>query len=245
MFSKLTNSIAIADASNYTKGRNGHRICKITPHHVAGKVTGLQCARLFQNPNRNASANYSIGYNGDIVGCVDEENRAWTSNSRNNDYQAITIECSNDEIGGNWHISDKTWNSLVELCVDICTRYNFRLNYTGDASGSLTRHNMFQSTACPGPYLQSRFSELAEIVNKRLDGGIVPVKDYTYTQFVTELQATIGAKVDGIAGPETLSKTPTLSRYKNRTHRAVLPVQKYLHSLGYTEVGNADGIARS
>ena len=49
--------------------------------------------------------------------------------------------------------------------------------------------------------------------------------------------------MDGIAGPETLSKTVTLSRYKNRTHKAVMAVQKRLFTLGYTEVGEADGVA--
>ena len=66
---------------------------------------------------------------------------------------------------------------------------------------------------------------------------------YSHEQFVWELQAAIGAKVDGKAGPETLSKTPTLSRWWNRKHKAVKPVQKWLYALGYTEVGNADGVA--
>ncbi|MBR2937740.1 MAG: peptidoglycan-binding protein [Oscillospiraceae bacterium] len=49
--------------------------------------------------------------------------------------------------------------------------------------------------------------------------------------------------MDGIAGPETLSKTVTLSAYKNYTHAAVEPVQKRLYALGYTQVGDADGVA--
>ena len=68
-------------------------------------------------------------------------------------------------------------------------------------------------------------------------------KGYTYEQFVRELQAAIGAKADGKAGPETLSKTPTLSRWWNRKHNAVKPVQKWLYALGYQEVGEADGVA--
>ena len=36
---------------------------------------------------------------------------------------------------------------------------------------------------------------------------------------------------------------PTLSAVKNRTHRAVKPVQQRLWQLGYTQVGEADGIA--
>jgi peptidoglycan hydrolase-like protein with peptidoglycan-binding domain len=49
--------------------------------------------------------------------------------------------------------------------------------------------------------------------------------------------------VDGIPGPETLGKTPTLSAVKNRYHPAVKPVQQWLDVLGYTQVGPADGIA--
>ena len=173
-FSKLCNSIELASSSNYTQGRKGYGVCKFTPHHMAGKLTGKQCARIFQNAGRQASANYCIGYDGDIVGCVDENNRAWTSSNWKNDCQAITVEVSNDQIGGNWHISDAAWNSLVKLAVDVCRRHNFRLVYDGTPNGSLTRHNMFAATSCPGEYLQSRFQELADTVNKILDGNETP-----------------------------------------------------------------------
>ena len=49
--------------------------------------------------------------------------------------------------------------------------------------------------------------------------------------------------MDGIAGFETLGKTVTLSAKRNISHAAVLPVQKYLYALGYTQVGEADGVA--
>lgn len=70
-----------------------------------------------------------------------------------------------------------------------------------------------------------------------------PAEEYTLTQFIKEIQTACGASVDGIAGSETLSKTVTLSASKNRRHAAVELVQKRLHALGYTEVGEADGIA--
>lgn len=145
--SPLTNEVVLADSSNYTHGRKGYKVCKITPHHMAGVLTGSQCARLFQNASRNASANYCIGVDGDIVLSVPEEYRAWTSSSSSNDCQAITIEVSDSDY--DWHISEKSWNSLVNLCVDICRRYNFKLTYDGTPNGSLTRHNMFANTNCP------------------------------------------------------------------------------------------------
>ena len=65
---------------------------------------------------------------------------------------------------------------------------------------------------------------------------------YTQTQFIKDVQAAIGAKVDGVAGSETLSKTVTVSKTKNNRHAVVKPIQKYLNAQGYP-AGNADGIA--
>lgn len=65
---------------------------------------------------------------------------------------------------------------------------------------------------------------------------------YAKTQFIKDVQAAIGAKVDGIAGSETLSKTITVSKTKNNKHTVVKLLQKYLNSLGY-DCGTVDGIA--
>ena len=171
MHSPLTNKIILADPSNYTQGRQGYKVCKITPHHMAAIWTAERCAQSFQNPNRNASANYCIGYDGTIVCNVDENNRAWTSSNGVNDCQAITIEVANDTGAPTWSVSAAAWKSLVNLCADICKRYGFRLNFNGTPSGSLTMHKMFAATACPGPYLEARMGRLANEVNAILDGG--------------------------------------------------------------------------
>jgi hypothetical protein len=76
---------------------------------------------------------------------------------------------ANDEVGGNWHVSDTALSKLVELCADICRRNGIpKLNFTGDKSGNLTMHKWFAPTACPGPYLASKFPYIAKEVNKRL-----------------------------------------------------------------------------
>lgn len=203
---------------NYTKlspncsSRNGARICKITPHHMAGNLTIEQCAEVFQNSSRQASANYGIGSDGRIGCYVDENDRSWASANYDNDRQAITIEVANDEIGGNWHVSDKALESLINLCVDICKRYNFKLIYDETPNGSLTRHNMFVNTTCPGPYLQSKFPYIAEEVNKRLEGQSTSTpttsttSGYETIKYIqNELNARYNASlnVDGIFGPLT------------------------------------------
>lgn len=144
-------------------------IRKITVHHVAGIVSVETIGNIFAPTSRGASSNYGIGNDGRRGLYVNECDRAWTSGSASNDNQAITIEVSNCEIGGEWKVSDAAFNSLVELCVDICKRNGIeQLNWTGDASGNLTCHYMFQATACPGPYLKSKMPELAQLVNERL-----------------------------------------------------------------------------
>lgn len=173
--SSLASIYVPASTNNYTQGRRGYKVCKITPHHMAGKLTARQCGNIFANPNRQASSNYGIGYDGEIACYVDEENRAWTSSNRANDCQAITIEVANSANGEPWPISDAAWNSLVKLCVDICRRYGFRLTYDGTPNGSLTRHDMFENTNCPGKTLGGRFKELADTVNAQLDGKVEPI----------------------------------------------------------------------
>lgn len=81
--------------------------------------------------------------------------------------------------------------------------------------------------------------EVAVVVGR--EETAVPL--YTQRQFVMDVQAAIGAAVDGIAGAETLGKTPTLSSSQNVRHAAVKPVQRWLKELGYTEVGTVDGVA--
>lgn len=173
-YSKLANKYIAASADNYTRGRGGFKVCKITVHHMACQWSAERCAQSFQVSGRMASANYCIGSDGTIVANVDEENRAWTSSNYYNDCQAITVEVANETCVPNWTVSTKAWNALVNLCVDVCKRYGFRLSYTGNANGSLTEHRMFAATSCPGPYLHSKMNQLVQEVNAKLDGKPVP-----------------------------------------------------------------------
>lgn len=166
---------------NYTRispNRNSPRnqpISKITVHHMAGNLSVETCGSVFAPSSRQASANYGIGSDGRVGMYVEEKDRSWASSSSWNDNRAVTIEVANDQIGGNWHVSDAAWNKLVELCVDICRRNGMKsLTWTGDKNGSLTCHYMFAATSCPGPYLKSRMAELAKTVTARLGGASAP-----------------------------------------------------------------------
>lgn len=163
--SNLTDVVILTD---HYDSRGGNSIKKITIHHMAGNLTAEQCGYVFQT--REASANYGIDSDG-RVGCyVEEENRAWSTANYGNDSRAINIELADDGGAPDWHVSDTAIEKCIELCVDICQRYDFRLEYDGTPNGSLTRHNMFMATTCPGPYLESKYPYIADEVNRRLGG---------------------------------------------------------------------------
>ena len=164
--SSLVNYTKISP--NSTNPRN-RKISKITVHHMAGNLTVEQCGNGFSSKSRQASANYGIGSDGRVGLYVEEKNRSWASSDRANDNVAVTIEVANDQVGGNWHVSDKALSKLIDLCTDICKRNGIeKLNFTGDKNGNLTMHKYFAATACPGPYLESKFPYVASVVNKRL-----------------------------------------------------------------------------
>lgn len=141
---------------------------------MAGKGTVEQCGEGFAVKARKASSNYSIDSLGHVGMHVEEKNRSWASSSSVNDDLAVTIEVANDEVGGNWHVSDVALAKLIDLCVDICQRNGIKkLIFTGDKNGNLTQHNYFIATACPGPYLKSKFPYIEAQVNVRL--GVAPV----------------------------------------------------------------------
>lgn len=144
----------------------------ITIHHMAGTLELENLGLEFAKADRRASANYGIDVNGQIGLFVEEANRAWTSSNVENDSRAVTIEVANDEEGGIWHVSDASYQALIDLCVDICRRNGIEeLNFTGDTSGNLTIHKMFSETECPGLYLQSKLLDIANEVNAQLENS--------------------------------------------------------------------------
>lgn len=150
-------------------------ITKITIHHMAGDLTVEQCGQLFQR--REAASNYGIDNKGRVGMYVEEKDRAWCSANYDNDHRAINIELANDGGEPNWHVSDKVIQKCIELCVDICKRNGIdKLIFTGDKNGNLTQHNYFVNTACPGPYLKTKFGYIAEEVNRLLNKGEDKVK---------------------------------------------------------------------
>ena len=151
MSQKFTNSplVTYTKMSPFKNSPRNQPITKITIHHMAGVASVESFGTIVTTPGREMSANYAIGNDGRIGLYCDEKDRSWCSSSGWNDHRAITIEVSNSKLGEPWPISQKAWDSMIALCVDICKRNNIpKLTYTGDKNGSLTFHRFFAPTGC-------------------------------------------------------------------------------------------------
>lgn len=177
MYSKLASIIKLSP--NYTEGRGGKDVTRITPHCFVGQVTASRGLEVFVPESKRASCNYVIGFEGKIGVSVEEENRSWCSSSADNDNRAITIECASNSTTP-YAFTNKCYASLVNLCEDICRRYgktkllwisdkNKALSYEPAADEMLlTVHRWFAPKACPGDWMMSRMSDLAIEVTERL-----------------------------------------------------------------------------
>ena len=163
-------------------GQRTHSIDRITPHCVVGQLSAESICGCFISPDRQASCNYGIGSDGRVSLCVEEKNRSWCTSSRENDQRAITIECASDSKHP-YAFRDAVYNSLVELCIDICKRNGkSKLLWLGDKDKTLnyipksdemvlTVHRWYANKSCPGDWMYARMGDLASKVTAVLNAG--------------------------------------------------------------------------
>lgn len=164
---------------NRNSPRN-HAIDRITIHCVVGQCTLQGLGAVFADPNRQASSNYGISWDGKVGMYCPESDRSWCSSSAENDNRAVTIETASDNYYP-YAVYDTAFNTLIDLCEDICRRNgktkliwfgdkNTTLNYQPKADEMImTAHKWFADTFCPGDYLYNRFGTIAKTVTERLD----------------------------------------------------------------------------
>lgn len=179
----LSDLCDIVLLSPNTSGKRADKISRLTPHCFVGQVTAKRGCEVFQKRGSDpVSSNYVIGFDGSIGGCVDEDNRAWTSSSRSNDNKAITIEIASDTRSP-YSMTNEAIDSLVRLTIDIMKRNNKnKLVYISDKNTALnynpadnelliTFHRWFANKSCPGPWFISICTSFVERVNKEFISG--------------------------------------------------------------------------
>ena len=184
---------------------------QVTQKYKKGIHNGIDLVKKSYSP-----AYITAHSDGEVVSVVKNVN--WTKYGSNSYGNYVKIKHDNGYYTMYAHLK---YNTVMVSKGDRVTKGQ-RLGYMGATGDSNGVHLHFEvrdtsdTKIDPTPYIDAD----------------LPSSD-AYTIFVGDLQKAIGAKVDGIAGPETLSKTPTISTSTGWNHAAVRPLQVYLQSLGY------------
>lgn len=142
-----------------------------------------------------------------------------------------------------YHWNQNQFDALVSFCYNLGNIDGLTANGTrsvNEIASKFTSYNKAGGKILVG--LTNRRNEEKALFLKTVSSGNHHNNSYAHKDFVKEVQAAIGAKVDGIAGSETLSKTVTVSKKKNNRHPVIKPIQKYLNSINFN-LGTPDGIA--
>jgi N-acetylmuramoyl-L-alanine amidase CwlA len=250
-----------ANKANYGGKRTTDKIKYIVIHYTAGDGdTDENNAKYFKNNVVKASAHYFVD-DDSVTQSVPDDYAAWSvGGSKYADCKttgggslykkctnsnSISIEICDDVKNGVVYPSAKTIENALELTRSLMKKY-------GIPKQNVIRHFDVVGKRCPAYWCGNSANNakwLSEFHNK-LDvaertekvSTYIPETDYSLKSFVMDVQRAIGAKVDGIAGKETLSKTVTVSAKINRTHSVVKAIQKRLNALGFN-CGAVDGIA--
>ncbi len=165
-------------------GEKQNKIEKIVIHWVGNANTSAIANRnYFENLRKThktyASSHYIVGLNGEIIRCIPENEVAFHSGNYSINRKSIGIENCHPNWEGKFN--ENTYNRLVELCADICKRYDLD-------TIALIRHYDVTGKNCPKYYVKNeaewnKFKQdvadkLGQAVAKEEKGSDEPVKKY-------------------------------------------------------------------
>lgn len=132
-----------------------------------------------------ASSHYIIGLQGEIIQCVPESEIAYHAKEANS--SSIGIEVCHPDWQGKF--AETTYNSLIELCMDICKRYN--LNPTT----SIIRHYDVTKKDCPHYYVQNTkaWLQLKDDVKNAMVGEDIELKKAAQLLYKRKIISVLGA----------------------------------------------------
>lgn len=132
-------------------GEKQNRIQNIVVHWVGNAGSSAIGNRNYFNSlaithKTSASSHYIIGLQGEIIRCIPEDEVAFHSGSYSMNRKSIGIEDCHPDWNGKFN--EATYNSLIELCADICRRYGLSIN-------NIIRHYDVTGKNCPKYYVDN------------------------------------------------------------------------------------------
>lgn len=118
-----------------------------------------------------ASSHYIVGLNGEVIRCIPDNEVAFHAGSYSMNRKSIGIEDCHPDWEGKFN--EETYNSLVELCAELCKKYEIPIN-------NVIRHYDVTGKNCPKYYVEHEeaWKQLKQDINNKINGGTVtPVSE--------------------------------------------------------------------
>lgn len=157
-------------------GEKQNNITDIIIHYVGNAGSSAIANRNYFENLKNthktyASSHYIVGLNGEVIRCIPDDEVAFHSGSYSENRKSIGIENCHPNVDGKFN--EQTYNALVELCAELCKKYNIGIN-------NVKTHNMITGKNCPKYYVEHEeaWEQLKQDINNKINGGtITPVPE--------------------------------------------------------------------
>ena len=168
---------------NHNSGST-NRIKYIVIHYVGAVGDAKASAEYFTKGNRNASAHYFVGYNGEIWQSVEDANIAWHCGAKKYNHpecrnsNSIGIEMCTKTTGNpkvadaNWYFEDATVTAAIELTKELMKKY-------GVSPDHVIRHYDVTGKDCPAPYVHNTGKHTWDEFKKAISGESVTLTQAT------------------------------------------------------------------
>lgn len=115
-----------------------------------------------------ASSHYIIGLSGEIIRCIPDNEVAFHAGSYSMNRKSIGIENCHPDWSGQFN--NATYNSLVELCANLCKQYNISIN-------NIIRHYDVTGKCCPKYYVEhtDAWQKFKQDVQNKINGSATPI----------------------------------------------------------------------
>ncbi len=142
--------VQLLDVNPYSRpGTQVNQINGIVVHYTANPGSTAQQNRDYFNGLKDsheteASSNFIVGLDGEIIQCVPTWEMAYASNERNAD--TVSIECCHPDESGRF--TDDTYRSLVQLTAWLCVKFNL-------TQDDVIRHYDVTGKDCPKYFVEN------------------------------------------------------------------------------------------
>ena len=142
--------VQLLDVNPYSRpGTEIEKINGIVVHYTTNPGSTAQENRDYFNGLKDsheteASSNFIVGLNGEIIQCVPTWEMAYASNSRNID--TVSIECCHPDESGKF--TDETYRSLVQLTAWLCVKFDL-------TEEQVIRHYDVTGKNCPRYFVEN------------------------------------------------------------------------------------------